>query len=179
LLAACGDSEGPTLQARDAAIVLLLLDTGLRASKLCRLKLEHVKLDGDPHVLVFGKGSEWREVGPLGKRTVRALRAYDNTWRHPKPGADTFFLNRYGRPMQPITVQRLMERLKERTGVDARTTPHTWRHTWARSRATAGTDVLVISRLMGHTSVQATGLYLGTFGSADARQQVKSLVDRL
>jgi integrase/recombinase XerD len=181
-LRSCNESDGPALQARDTAIVLLLLDTGMRVSEVCGLKLGHVKLDGDPHVLVFGKGSKWREVGPLGKRTVRALRAYRNQWRerqHPKGEVDTFFLNRYGRAMAPITVERLLERLKARTGLEVRCNPHAWRHTWARSRAVEGTDVLVISRLMGHTSTATTSLYLGQFSSVDARKRVGSLVDSL
>lgn len=45
--------------------------------------------------------------------------------------------------------------------------------------ANEGMDVLLISRLMGHTDVKTTGLYLGQFGSADARKRVGSLVDGL
>ncbi len=182
LVQACQESDGPALQARDTALVLLLVDTGMRASEVCQLRIADVRLNDDPHVLVrYGKGNKWREVGPLGKRTVRALRAYVNTWRsrqHPKDGVDTFFINRYGKPMQPITLERLLERLKERTGLDARTNPHTFRHSWARTKAEQGSDVLTISRLLGHSALSTTSLYLGTFASADARKRETSVVDR-
>jgi site-specific recombinase XerD len=183
LVKACQESHGPALQARDTAIVLLLMDTGMRASELCGLKVDQVKLDkDDPHVLIRGeaKGGRWREVGPLGKRTVRALKAYRMVWRDRQhPTTDHFFIGRTGKALEVVTLERLMQRLQRRTGLDARTNPHSWRHTWARGRAVEGTDMLVISRLMGHTSVQTTSLYLGQFSSVDARKQVRSIVDGL
>jgi site-specific recombinase XerD len=180
LVKACQDSKGPALQARDTAIVLLLLDTGMRASELCGLTVGQVKLGSDPHVLVLGKGSKWREVGPLGKRTVRALSSYFRVWRpRQRPTTPAFFVGRAGTAMEVATLERLMGRLKQRTCLDARTNPHSFRHTWARGRAVEGTDTLVISRLMGHTSVQTTSLYLGQFSSVDARKQVRSMVDSL
>lgn len=185
LVRACQESRGRAVQARDTALLLLMLETGLRVSEACNLRLSDVRLDGDPHVLIrYGKGAKWREVGPLGKRTVRALRSYATTWRprlasmcQGARGEDRFFLGRSGGPLVPGVVGKLLERLEKRTGIAAH--PHTLRHTWARQRALAGTDTLVISRLMGHTSLQTTALYLGQFASADARQQVGSLVDSL
>jgi site-specific recombinase XerD len=180
LLKACRESDGPALQARDSAIVLLLLDTGIRASELCGLTIGQVKLGNDAHVLVLGKGNKWREVGPLGKRTVRALTTYLRMWRpRQHPRTDCFFVGRTGKALEVVALERLMASLKRRTGLDARTNPHSWRHTWARGRAVEGTDMLVISRLMGHTSVQTTSLYLGQFSSVDARKQVRSVVDGL
>ena len=44
---------------RDRAIVLLLLDTGMRASELCALELRHVDVRNKA-VTVFGKGSKER-----------------------------------------------------------------------------------------------------------------------
>jgi site-specific recombinase XerD len=76
-------------------------------------------------------------------------------------GGDRLFLGRSGGPLVPGVVGKLLTRLKVRTGLDSRVTPHTIRHTWARERALAGTDTLIISRLMGHTSLQTTSLYLG------------------
>jgi site-specific recombinase XerD len=183
LLRACQESHGPALQARDTAIVLLLLDVGLRASELCGLKTNQVLLEGDPHILIKGeaKGGRWREVGPLSQRTLRALRSYLRTWRpRQHPTCENLFVNRMGEAMQVIVLERLLERLKRRAGVDARVNPHSWRHTWARGRAMEGTDALVISRLMGHSALSTTQLYLGQFGSADARKRVETaMVDTL
>jgi integrase/recombinase XerD len=178
ILRACQGARGRAMQARDTALLLLFLDTGLRVAEMCSLTLGQVQLDNDAHVLVLGKGSKWREVGPLGKRTVRALRTYAATWR-PQGRTNHFFLGRNGAPLRPGIIGKMLTRLKVRSGLAVHLTPHTLRHSWARARAEAGTDVLVISRLLGHTSLQTTSLYLGQFSSVDARKQVSSIVDNL
>src|SRR6516162_5165905 len=57
LYGACEDQVNAVYRARDAAIVSLLLDTGIRARELCGLTLDHLYLDrDDPYVRVLGKG---------------------------------------------------------------------------------------------------------------------------
>ncbi len=158
---------------------MLLLDTGLRASELCSLTLDDVKLD-DGYILVRqGKGQKWRTVGPLSKRTIRALRTYRNVWR-PKqqPACDAFFISREHTGLSHNTLCELTTRLARRAGVPVGN-PHAFRHSYARSQAEAGADVLAISRLLGHSSLLITQHYLQSFSSEQARRQVKSVVDTL
>lgn len=178
LLRAAGDGEGPALAARNSGIVLLLLSTGLRASELCGLSVQDVNLDGEGYVLIrHGKNDKMRVVGPLGQRTVRALRTYLRFRPGQKKGATAFFLSRVGGPLNRDTLWQVFRRLGRRTGIASH--PHSWRHTWARSQAEAGAPVIAISRLMGHSNIQTTSLYLGQFNSQDAMKMVHSPVDSL
>src|SRR4051795_4437083 len=59
---------------RDEVILRLLLDTGVRVSELCGLKLEDFDLDREV-AYVIGKGSRPRAV-PFGARTGQALDRY-------------------------------------------------------------------------------------------------------
>jgi site-specific recombinase XerD len=59
------------LGARQYAIVLLLLNTGIRASELCSLTLENTFID-ENKILVKGKGNKERIV-PFAKGTKTAL----------------------------------------------------------------------------------------------------------
>lgn len=71
LLQAARRSQQPR---RDEAILLLLLDTGIRASELCGLKIADVDLAGR-QCMVLGKGDKWRTVH-FGLTTGNALRLY-------------------------------------------------------------------------------------------------------
>lgn len=177
MVRAAGHARGNALKARDSAIVLLLADTGMRASECVGLTVDHVHED---HILVHGKGNKWRECGPLSTRTQRALRSYLHTWRpRQQPQSDTVFVNRTGRRMSAIDLHKLLERLAKRAGIPGPANPHRFRHSYARTLALAGADTLSISRLLGHTSLTVTQQYLGTFGSSDARRMVGSVVDGL
>lgn len=71
LLRACKRSR---YYRRDEAILLLLVDTGLRASELCQLKREDLDLQAQT-LKVLGKGNKYRTVF-LGLSTTRALKVY-------------------------------------------------------------------------------------------------------
>src|SRR5260370_26593243 len=108
MVRATSESTGRVMQARDAAITLLLADCGLRASELCNLTLDQLRED---HVLVLGKGNKWREVGPLSSRTQRALRAYLTTWRpKQKPTCDNLFVCRGGDAFTRNSLGKLITR---------------------------------------------------------------------
>jgi site-specific recombinase XerD len=179
LVKASSKSAGVGLRARDAALLLLLADTGLRASELGGLTLDRLRLD-EGYVIVRGKGSKWREVGPLSPRTVRAVKTWLSQRQRYKPQTDAVFVTRLGTAINRNTLDALLRRLRDKAGMEGtKVGAHKFRHSWARSQALAGADVLSISRLMGHVSVGITQSYLGRFSSADARRMVGSVVDSL
>src|SRR5262249_1963133 len=67
----------PWLIHRDRAVLAMLLDTGMRASELCRLHVDGDHLRGG-YVVVIGKGDNECEVGPLGRESLSALK--HNLW---------------------------------------------------------------------------------------------------
>jgi integrase/recombinase XerD len=179
LARAARKSDGSGTQARDVALVWLLADTGLRASEVGSLTLENLHL-AEGYASVRGKGGRYREVGPLSATTVRALRAWLRARDRYHPSVTTVFVTRGGKAMNRNTLDALLRRLRDKAGLDGvQVGAHKFRHSWARAQALAGADVLSISRLAGHSSIAITQTYLGTFGSADARRMVGSVVDRL
>jgi site-specific recombinase XerD len=60
--------------------------------------------------------------------------------------------------------------MKKRAGIEGiRVSPHTLRHTFARTYLARGGDLGKLSRLMGHSKVSTTEVYLKDFNSRDAR----------
>lgn len=145
---------------RDHIIILTLLDTGLRVSELCSLRLDHVWLE-DGVVKVTGKGNKERLI-PIGKQVQRLLWHYiDRRRREPaNPTCDLLFLTREGRPLTKDRVEKMMARYGKKAGVaGVRCSPHTLRHTAAVKFLRNGGDVFSLQRLLGHASLEMTRRY--------------------
>jgi integrase/recombinase XerD len=185
LLEACNSSDRGSetinayLHARDRAIVLLLLDTGIRAGELCGLKMNQVFLNKeDPHLRVYGKGSKFREVG-IGEKTRKELTQFIHAYRKKEKGTDTYLIRSWrDEPIHAETLADIIERLGRVAKIkDVRCSPHTFRHTYATWFCRAGGDVFILSRLLGHSSVKITENYLRSFTQQDARRNACSPVD--
>lgn len=166
---------------RDFAILLLLMDTGIRASELCGLLLENIH---DGFITVFGKGSKEREVG-LGLNAARALWRYTQQYRSLLAKSEFerhVFLGRDGSPLTRNGLYQALERIGERAGIEGvRLSPHTFRHTFARAWLENGGEIFKLSRVLGHSEMQTTQVYLRDFHSREARNDhaLYSPVERL
>jgi integrase/recombinase XerD len=165
LFGACDLSH--SLGFRDYTLMLVLLDTGIRISELCDLQLESMH---DGFLMIFGKGRKEREVG-ISPTTAKYLWKYINMHRVAEDDTITaLFTGVGGRPLRPSGVEKVIQRIKRAAGVeDIPVTPHKFRHTFARAWLERGGEVYSLSRLLGHSSVKVTELYLEDFTSRQAR----------
>ena len=145
---------------RDHAMLLLAVQTGLRASELTALKCSDIHLGAGPHVSCLGKGRKHR-VTPLTKQTVAVL--LHRASRTPGPPRVP---TRTGRAPSSDALQR---RLAEHTTTAALAcpsmatktiSPHVLRHTAAMQLLHAGIDTSVIALWLGHEHVETTQIYL-------------------
>lgn len=179
MLSVCSKEYTDVLAARDRAIISVLVDTGIRASELCGLTLDNVHLEAfDAFIKVMGKGRKEREVS-LGKTARTALHKYITRYRKADKQEQHVFLNRYNQPMSVNGLDQMLYRLEEWAHIKGvRVSAHTFRHTFAVNYLNNGGDVYKLSRLMGHTSVSITEVYLKAVKAKDARQGA-SVLDNL
>jgi integrase/recombinase XerD len=152
---------------RDYVILLVLLDTGMRVSELCGLRLSDVY---PKYVRVDGKGQKEREIG-LHSDVSKLLRKYISKCRPSyASNSEYVFLGRQG-PLTISGVEYIIKKLKNKSGIDiSRATPHVFRHTHSKQYLKRGGDLFKLSRELGHASVQVTAkIYLGDYKSSDAR----------
>lgn len=146
---------------RDYAIVLLLYDTAIRAGELTRLKLEDVDFDGG-WLRINGKGSKQRMV-PMGQTARRALWRYMEMAR-PEPIVPTVcevLLNERREPLTAQGVWRIVRQAAEAADVNGkRLSPHTLRHAAAEDFLRNGGDAFALQKLLGHTSLAVTRMYV-------------------
>jgi integrase/recombinase XerC len=148
--------------ARDRAMLELLYGSGLRVSELVSLDRGHVDLDGGV-VRVLGKGRKERIV-PLGRPTVKALRAYLGVRSDvPKPGSTmdpaALFVTRRGARLGVRQVQLLVHRYGALGAGRADLHPHALRHTCATHMLEGGADLRAIQEMLGHASLATTQRY--------------------
>jgi integrase/recombinase XerD len=158
LIGAIDRSTSPGV--RDWAMVLTLLDTGVRVSELVGMAVKDVDLEGGM-LKVFGKGAKERLV-PVGARVQRLLWKYLNQYRpEPEsPRSDYLFLTKCGRPLTRTHVGNVFRRHSTRAGLGIVVAPHRLRHTFAMSYLRNGGDVFSLQRILGHSSLDAVRVYV-------------------
>lgn len=145
---------------RNTAIILLLLDCGLRLSEAAGIRTEDINFDKG-YLKVMGKGRKERIV-PLGLKVRRAMLNYVYKRRMADDADDNqyLFLTCHRRRMTPDAIEGLITRLKERAGI-GRLYTHLFRHTFATNFLVYGIgDVYELSRLLGHSDIRTTEKYL-------------------
>jgi integrase/recombinase XerD len=146
---------------RDWAMILMLIDTGLRASELVGLTLGDINLD-DGLLKVYGKGNKERVV-PIGAKVQRALWKYLNHHR-PQPANPlhpTLFLTASGGPISTDRLRAIINKYTSRADIEGvRCSPHTFRHTFAISYLRNGGDVFSLQRILGHSSLDVVRIYV-------------------
>ena len=145
---------------RDRAIILCLLDTGVRVSELCGINISHVDLKTG-RIFVTGKGKKSRYVY-LGMSTRKVLWTYI-TYRFPKnkPEYDEpVFVSRdfIGR-LTISGVNQLLKRLAKRACISD-VHPHRFRHTFAIEFLRNGGDIFTLQELLGHSSLDMVKKYI-------------------
>jgi len=155
---------------RDAAIMRVLVDTGVRVSGLAGLQLDDVML-GQKRLRVRLKGGDVTYV-PVGRRTAAALDRYVRS-RARQPGASSPWLwlqlrNRAGH-FTHTGIRQMLERRGRQAGVTA-VTPHRFRHTFADQWLAAGGNVDDLMSIAGWKSITMPLAYARGRGVSRAAQ---------
>lgn len=141
---------------RDKAMMLGLLDTGARAKEFLDLNLEDVDLATGTVMIKQGKGRKPRLVF-LGRKTIRALRAYLRNRRDNNPA---LWISIQGDRMSYAALRCFLRRRAERVGLKDIPTPHDFRRAFALIMLRNGVDIFALQKLMGHSDLQVLRRYL-------------------
>ena len=163
LLDAAGPGPGDPRSLRDRALLEFLYATGARISEATGLDVDDLDLNGDPAVLLDGKGGKQRVV-PLGRYAAAAADAYLVRGRPAlaagasRSVAPALFLNARGGRLTRQGAWGVLRAAAQRAGVPG-VSPHTLRHSFATHLLDGGADIRVVQELLGHASVTTTQVY--------------------
>lgn len=141
---------------RNAAVVALLVDAGLREGEIVHLRLEDVFL-GERKGRIFicnAKGNKDRDV-PINKDVVDTLKA----WLAVRPtGCQNVFVGVRGDRLQERGIQKLVAEVARDAQI-GHITPHQLRHTFCYRLYKDGIPLNVIAELAGHSTIDVTRRY--------------------
>jgi integrase/recombinase XerD len=147
---------------RDKAILLTLLDTGLRASELCALRIADVDMKSGK--VVVRSGVDGRAKGGKGRVVFLGRSARSYIWRYLADREDAdlldspLFLGKFNRPFNRDALRQIINSLGAKAGVK-KCYPHRFRHTFAITYLRSGGDIFSLKSLLGHGSLEMVQHY--------------------
>lgn len=147
---------------RDFAIILLLATYGLGAAEVLALRLDDIDWTGST-IRARRPKTQARIELPLLPAVARALTDYLRWERPPAKGSTHLFL-RKKMPYEPITSGAIRHRIRHwarLAGIPGKVLgAHAFRHSHATRQVDAGTNIKVVSDILGHRSVSSTSVYV-------------------
>ena len=145
---------------RDAAILAMLIATGMRRAELCALRTSDVDLQSGK-LRVIGKGDKER-TAYLRNNALRYLRDWLAV-RGDGPGPIFCRINKAGRifpegALSTTAMHKIITKRAAEAGLSD-ITPHDFRRTYAGELLDAGQDIATVAALLGHASVTTTARY--------------------
>lgn len=142
---------------REQALIILMLDTGLRANEIVHLRLENLDLTARTIHAATTKNRQPRTL-PFGSRTAKCLRAY--LMQH--SGVEWLFYSLHrGFFGQRLTASHLWGQVNNvavRAGIKAG--PHLLRHSFAYAFYKKTKDIMRLKDMLGHGSIAVTDRYI-------------------
>jgi integrase len=166
-------------------IIFTMLNTGLRSKEIIFLEWDDIDLKGmtlrvrpKPHIVVNGepvlcKSESSVRAVPLSSRALAVLKTLSSRSGYVFPSASGMHrANNFYRDFMVALKDAPLSRIKE-------VTPHVMRHTFISHLLVYGKqDLLTVSRLAGHASIETTQIYLHLIGGDEHRRgAVESLPD--
>src|SRR3990172_780440 len=159
--------------ARIAAIIEVLLQTGIRIGELANLRVDDIFFsEGTKEGNLFVRAMENRaeRTVPLNKAAEAALKRYLQV--RPKTTNKALFITKTGKPLLVRNIRTAIDRYYRKAGI-AGAKVYDLRHTWVAHHLSSGTSLVLISKVAGHKRLSTTERYLSLIQTPKGEEKVK------
>jgi len=139
---------------RSAAIVEILLQTGMRVGELARLTIDDV---ADKEIKIAPYESNPGRTVPLSLAAKKAIQRWLDF--RPKTTSKSLFVTKTGKPLPVRNIRTLFDRLFKEAGIE-KATVNSLRHTFIAHQLMAGVPLELIQKIVGHKRLSTTEKYL-------------------
>ncbi|HBH13110.1 MAG TPA: hypothetical protein DDX29_08360 [Clostridiales bacterium] len=153
LLSVCNTKT--LLGLRDCAILLTLMDTGVRASELLAMTRKDIDLRNGKIIIRKGKGSKFRIVF-ISDKTQQVIKHY---LKKRDDFSQYLWITQSGSQLQYSGLRQIMRRRAKDVGIEPPSL-HSFRRYFALQMLRSGVDIFSLQKLMGHSDIQILRRYL-------------------
>ena len=141
---------------KERAIFEILLSSGVRVSELASMEVKDINVPNLSIHVTHGKGDKQRMTYTTAVGMKHLLNYLEN--RSEKDGTALFY-NMYHDPISISGIEKLLKTIAKRAGVD-NVHPHRFRRTCATTLYKRGMPIQEIQKLLGHSNINTTMLYI-------------------
>lgn len=169
---------GTLRTARDRAITLAMWMAGLRSREILTLGLADVDFQ-TMSLKILGKGRKERML-PLAETLAKVMLQYLACERPMRASSQFFVVLKGPRRGQPMTYSGLHRifRYHRATSRIYNANPHRFRHTFGANMTRCRVPLVILAKMMGHSSPQTTLRYI-QLNDQDVRQQYEEALKTL
>lgn len=157
---------------RIAAIIEVLLQTGIRIGELANLRVDDVFSGNgrEGHLYIAPQENRPERTVPLNKSAQTALQKYLEI--RPKTTTKALFITKNGKPLLVRNIRTAIDRYYRKGGIVGAKV-NDLRHTWVAHHLARGTSLLLISKVAGHKRLSTTERYLAIIQPPKGEEKVK------
>ena len=142
---------------RDRALIMLLLNTGMRIGELLRVKMADIILPERKILLYLGEKNFQGRIVYYSSKAEKALKKW---LAIRNPNSEYLFYGYAGRELSYVVAWMIMHKAVQRVGLGNKGySLHSLRHTFATNMLNAGLPLEVLQQLLGHMTIDITLQY--------------------
>lgn len=147
---------------RDRLILEVLYATGIRVGELVNIKLDDIDYF-KKEIRILGKGNKER-IAEFGDYCLDAINMFLEDGRKKiltkhNITCDYLIINEHGKKITTRGIEMLIDNIVKKASIKKHVSPHMIRHSFATHLLNEGCDLLTVQQLLGHESLETTGIY--------------------